>query len=66
MLPYRRTLHRLSVGAAMNDEKLRQRSLLEEKPEKPLPKEVEAEAFELLVQLMIAVISAADGETPGS
>ena len=46
----------------MNQANPRQRTLLNEGPDKPLPKEVEAKVFELLVQLLLAVASVAKGE----
>lgn len=46
----------------MNQARLRQLSLLDEGPIDPLPREIEEKAFELLVQLLIAVIPAIDGE----
>lgn len=46
----------------MNEAKLRQRSLLEHAESTPLPQEIEAKALELLVQMLIAVIPAIDGE----
>jgi hypothetical protein len=42
----------------VNEARWRQRSLLDESLHEPLPKKVEEEAFELLVQLLIAVIPA--------
>ena len=42
----------------MNEARLRQRSLLDEGLHEPLPKKVEEQAFELLVQLLIAVVPA--------
>lgn len=39
----------------MNEAKLRQRSLLKEADGRPLPKEVEEQAIELLVELFVAV-----------
>jgi hypothetical protein len=42
----------------MNEARLRQRSLLDEGLSEPLPKKVEEEALELLVQLLIAVVPA--------
>ena len=61
MLLYRRGLPRLNAEATVNEAKLRQLSLLDEAPLEPLPKEVEEKAFELLVQLLIAVIPAIEG-----
>jgi len=58
---YRRELLRLNAEATMNEAKLRQLSLLDEAPLEPLPKEIEEKAFELLVQLLIAVIPAING-----
>ena len=46
----------------MSEAKLRQRSLLQDAESKPLPQEIEAKALELLVQMLIAVIPATDGE----
>lgn len=46
----------------MNEAKLRQRRLLEDAESKPLPQGLEAKALELLVQMLIAVIPAIDGE----
>ena len=46
----------------MNEANLRQRNLLNEGPDKPLPKDVEAKVLELLVQLLLAVAPAAKGE----
>ena len=46
----------------MNEERLRQRSLLDEGLlQKPLPKNVEEQVLELLVQLVLAVIPAIEG-----
>lgn len=45
----------------MNEARLRQLSLLNEKPYKQIPKEIEAEALELLAQLLISIISTIDG-----
>lgn len=46
----------------MNEERLRQRSLLDDGLlQKPLPKEVEEQALDLLVQLLIAVIPVIEG-----
>ena len=45
----------------MNEARLRQRSLLPGEDSKPLPKEIEAKARQLLVELLIAVIPAIDG-----
>lgn len=45
----------------MNEAKLRQRSLLQELDGVPLPKEVEEKAFELLVELLLAIVPAAEG-----
>ena len=42
----------------MNEARLRQRSLLDEGSHEPLPKKIEEQALELLVQLLIAVIPA--------
>ena len=61
MVLYRRELLRLNAEATMNEAKLRQLSLLDEAPLEPLPKEIEEKAFELLVQLLIAVIPAING-----
>jgi hypothetical protein len=41
--------------------KLRQRSLLDEGPIESLPIEVEQKAYELLVQLLVAIIPAIEG-----
>ncbi len=41
--------------------KSRQRSLLEELDGVPLPKEVEEKAFELLVELLLAIVPALGG-----
>jgi hypothetical protein len=60
MLPYRREFPRLNAEATVNEAKLRQLSLLDEGRYEPLPKEIEAKAFELLVQLLIAVMPAID------
>jgi hypothetical protein len=46
----------------VNEAKPRQRSLLDDSPGKPLPKEIEAKAFQLLVQLLLAVVPAISGE----
>ena len=40
----------------MNEAKLRQRSLLDEVSENQLPKEIEVTVFELLVELLLAVV----------
>ncbi len=61
MLRYRRSLLRLSVEADVNEAKLRQWSLLQDKPVKPLSKEVELASIDLLVQLMAAVMLAEEG-----
>ena len=61
MVLYRRELLRLNAEATVNEAKLRQLSLLDEAPLEPLPKEIEEKAFELLVQLLIAVIPAING-----
>lgn len=61
MPSYRRELLRLNAEAAVNEARLRQLSLLDEGPIDPLPREIEEKAFELLVQLLIAVIPAIDG-----
>lgn len=50
------------MKATMNEARLRQRSLLPEAPDKPLPQEIEAEVFELLVQLLLGVAPAINGE----
>ena len=60
--PYRRQLLRLNAEAAVKQTRLRQLSLLDEEPTVPLPTEVEEKAFELLVQLLIAIIPTLDGE----
>ena len=46
----------------MNEVKLRQRSLLQELDGVPLPKEVEKKAFELLIELLLAVVPILEGE----
>lgn len=46
----------------MKETRLRQLSLLDEEPTAPLPTEAEEKAFELLVQLLIAIIPTLDGE----
>jgi hypothetical protein len=61
-LPYRRRYPRLETEATVNEGNLRQRNLLNEGPDKPLPKDVEAKVLELLVQLLLAVAPAAKGE----
>jgi hypothetical protein len=61
MLPYRREPHGLNAEATVNEAKLRQLSLLEERPCNPLTKEVEQKALELLVQLLLAVLPTLDG-----
>jgi len=61
-LPYRRRHPRLETEATVNEANLRQRNLLNEGPDKPLPKDVEAKVLELLVQLLLAVAPAAKGE----
>jgi hypothetical protein len=58
---YRHGLHKLIAEATVNEARLRQLSLLEERPFEPLAKEIEEKAFELLVQLLIAVIPAIEG-----
>ena len=45
----------------MNEAKLRQRSLLQELDGIPLPKEIEEKAFELLVELILAVVPVLKG-----
>jgi hypothetical protein len=42
----------------VNEAMLRQRSLLEDADAKPLAKEIKEKAFELLVQLLVAVVPA--------
>jgi hypothetical protein len=61
MPSYRRGLHKLDAEATVNEGRLRQLSILEEEPFEPLPKEIEEKAFELLVQLLIALIPAIEG-----
>lgn len=61
-LPYRPRYPRLETEATVNEANLRQRNLLNEGPDKPLPKDVEAKVLELLVQLLLAVAPAAKGE----
>jgi hypothetical protein len=57
MQGYRRSLHRLNVEATVSEAQFRQRSLLdEENPGKALPREIETKAFDLLVQLLAALI----------
>jgi hypothetical protein len=58
-LSYRRRYPRFETEATVNEAILRQRNLLNEGPDKPLPKDVEAKVFELLVQLLLAVAPAA-------
>lgn len=60
--PYRRQFLRLNAEAAVKETRLRQLSLLDEEPITLLPTEVEEKAFELLVQLLIAIIPTLDGE----
>lgn len=60
--PYRRQHLGLNAEAAVKETRLRQLSLLDEEPTVPLPTEVEEKAFELLVQLLIAIIPTLDGE----
>lgn len=45
----------------VNEARLRQRNLLDEEPT-PLPKEVEAKVLELLVELLLGVLGASDGD----
>ncbi|MGH8216993.1 MAG: hypothetical protein ACREUT_00270 [Steroidobacteraceae bacterium] len=45
----------------MNEARLRQRSLLQELDGVLLPKEIEEKAFELLVELLLAVVPALEG-----
>ena len=61
-LSYRRRYPRFETEATVNEAILRQRNLLNEGPDKPLPKDVEAKVLELLVQLLLAVAPAAKGE----
>jgi len=42
----------------MNEARLRQRSLLPEDPDLPLPQEIESEVLELLMQLLLSVVPA--------
>lgn len=56
MLPYRPRPLKCQAEATVNEVKLRQLSLLETSRYQQLPKEVEAEALDLLVHLLIAVI----------
>jgi hypothetical protein len=58
MRAYRREHLWLSAEARVNEARLRQRSLLQEGSHEPLPKKIEEQALELLVQLLIAVIPA--------
>jgi len=46
----------------VNEAKLRQRSLLDGASDEQLSKEVEARVFELLVELLLAVVPANKGE----
>lgn len=46
----------------MNEARLRQLNLLNEMPCDPLPKPVQAEVSELLIQLFASVLSALEGE----
>jgi hypothetical protein len=57
--PHRFLVHNLE--RTVNEARLRQLSLLNAKSNKPIPKEIEAKAIELLAQLLISVISAIDG-----
>jgi hypothetical protein len=52
---YRREHLRLNAEASVNEARLRQRSLLTEGLHEPLPKKVEEQALDLLVQLLIDV-----------
>ena len=45
----------------VNEARLRQRNLLDEEPV-PLPKDIEAKVLELLVELLLGVVGASDGE----
>ncbi len=60
-LPYRRKRTQLEVLAMINEARLRQRNLLDEE-RAPLPKEVEAKVLELLVELLLGVMGANDGD----
>lgn len=46
----------------MNEARLRQRSLLPEDPNPPLPREIESKVLELLVQLLLGVVPAIASE----
>lgn len=46
----------------MNEARLRQRSLLPEDPNPPLPREIESEVLELLVQLLLSAVPAIASE----
>lgn len=61
MLPYRRRVRTLKAEATVQEKKLRQLSLLERSSDSKIPKENEAKALDLLVQMLIAVIPAIEG-----
>ena len=58
MLPYRRQVRTLKVEATVQEKRLRQLSLLERSSNTNIPKEIEAKALDLLVQMLILVIPA--------
>jgi hypothetical protein len=60
-LPYRLGRPQPEALAMVNEARLRQRNLLDEEPV-PLPKDIEAKVLELLVELLLGVVGASDGE----
>ena len=61
MLPYLRPVLTLRVEATVQEKKLRQLSLLERSSNTKIPKEIEAQALELLVQMLLSVVPAIEG-----
>jgi hypothetical protein len=58
MLPYRRQVRTLKAEATVQETKLRQLSLLERSSKTKIPKEIEAKALDLLVQMLTTLIPA--------
>jgi hypothetical protein len=63
MLPYLPLRLKLRAEATVNKARLRQLNLLEEKTNQLLPKEIQLEALDLLVELLNSVIPALVEET---
>jgi hypothetical protein len=61
MLPYRRQVRTLKAEATVQEQKLRQLSLLERSSNTKIPKKIEAKALELLVQMLLSVVPAIEG-----